>query len=177
MRDLLRTLAAHGRTVLLSSHLLAEMKLLADDLIIIAAGQLAARGTVASIVSSMTHGGRILVRTPEVEKLAAALGSDAVVTPAGDGDVYLTGVDAVAIGTPRSGRASPSISSSPSARTWKRRSSTHRGKGGDQMTLLDSPVLDRARDTGTTPLRLVRAEIMKIRTTNIGPSSGWASAR
>ena len=34
------------------------------------------------------------------------------------------------------------------------------------MTLLDSPALDRARDTGTTPLRLVRAEIMKIRTTN-----------
>ena len=98
MRDLLRTLAAHGRTVLLSSHLLAEMKLLADDLIIIAAGRLAARGTVASIVSSMTHGGRILVRTPEPGKLAAVLGSDAVVTPAGNGDVYITGVDAVAIG-------------------------------------------------------------------------------
>ena len=98
MRDLLRTLAAHGRTVLLSSHLLAEMKLLADDLIIIAAGRLAARGTVASIVSSMTHGGRILVRTPEPGKLAAVLGSDAVVTPAGDGDVYITGVDAVAVG-------------------------------------------------------------------------------
>ena len=29
------------------------------------------------------------------------------------------------------------------------------------MTLLDSPGLDQARDTGTTPLRLVRAEIMK----------------
>jgi ABC-2 type transport system ATP-binding protein len=98
MRDLLRTLAAHGRTVLLSSHLLAEMKLLADDLIIIAAGQLAARGTVASIVGSMTHGGRILVRTPEVDKLAAVLGSDAVVTPAGDDDVSVTGVDAAAIG-------------------------------------------------------------------------------
>jgi ABC-2 type transport system ATP-binding protein len=98
MRDLLRTLAAHGRTVLLSSHLLAEMKLLADDLIIIAAGRLAARGTVASIVSSMTYGGRILVRTPEPGKLAAVLGSDAVVTPAGDGDVYITGVDAVAVG-------------------------------------------------------------------------------
>ena len=98
MRDLLRTLAAHGRTVLLSSHLLAEMKLLADDLIIIAAGRLAARGTVASIVSSMTHGGRILVRTPEPGKLAAVLGSDAVVTPARNGDVYITGADAVAIG-------------------------------------------------------------------------------
>ena len=98
MRELLRTLAAHGRTVLLSSHLLAEMKLLADDLIIIAAGRLAARGTVASIVSSMTHGGRILVRTPEPGKLAAVLGSDATVTPAGDGDIYITGVDAVAVG-------------------------------------------------------------------------------
>jgi ABC-2 type transport system ATP-binding protein len=98
MRDLLRTLAAHGRTVLLSSHLLAEMKLLADDLIIIAAGQLAVRGTVASIVSSMTDASRILVRTPEVGKLAAVLGSEAVVTPAGDDDVYITGVDAVAVG-------------------------------------------------------------------------------
>jgi ABC-type transport system involved in multi-copper enzyme maturation permease subunit len=34
------------------------------------------------------------------------------------------------------------------------------------MTLLDSPALDQAHNTGTTPLRLVRAEIMKIRTTN-----------
>ena len=97
MRDLLRTLAAHGRTVLVSSHLLAEMELLADDLIIIAAGRLTAQGTVASVVGSMAHGGRTLVRTPEVEKLTAALGSDAVVTPGG-GDVYITGVDAVAIG-------------------------------------------------------------------------------
>jgi ABC-2 type transport system ATP-binding protein len=98
MRDLLRTLAAHGRTVLVSSHLLAEMEQLADDLIIIAAGQLAARGTVAAIVSSMTHRGRTLVRTPETEKLAAELGGDAVVTPAGDGEVFIAGVDAVAIG-------------------------------------------------------------------------------
>jgi ABC-2 type transport system permease protein len=34
------------------------------------------------------------------------------------------------------------------------------------VTLLDSLALDQARDTGTTPLRLIRAEIMKIRTTN-----------
>ena len=43
MRDLLRTLAARGRTILVSSHLLPEMELLADDLIIITAGRLAAR--------------------------------------------------------------------------------------------------------------------------------------
>jgi ABC-2 type transport system ATP-binding protein len=98
MRDLLRTLAARGRTVLVSSHLLGEMELLADELVIIAAGRLAARGTVASIVGSMAHGGRTRVRTPEAEKLAAVLGGDAVVTPADGGDVYITGVDAVAIG-------------------------------------------------------------------------------
>ena len=34
------------------------------------------------------------------------------------------------------------------------------------MTSLDSPALDQARNTGTTQLRLVKAEIMKIRTTN-----------
>jgi ABC-2 type transport system ATP-binding protein len=98
MRELLQTLAGHGRTILVSSHLLAEMEQLADDLVIIAAGRLAAQGTVASIVGSMAYGGQTLVRTPETEKLAAELGRDAVVTPAGDGEVFITGVDAVAIG-------------------------------------------------------------------------------
>lgn len=98
MRDLLKALAARGRTILVSSHLLSEMQLLADDLIIIAAGRLVAQGSVASIVGSMAHGSRTLVRTPEVAKLTAALGSDAVITPGEDGDVYVTGVDTVAIG-------------------------------------------------------------------------------
>jgi ABC-2 type transport system ATP-binding protein len=98
MRDLLKALAAGGRTILVSSHLLSEVELLADDLIIIAAGQLVAQGSVASVVGSMVQSGRTLVRTPDVEKLAAALDSDAVVTPGDAGDVYVTGVDAVAIG-------------------------------------------------------------------------------
>ena len=98
MRDLLRTLATQGRTILVSSHLLGEMEQLADDLVIVAAGRLAATGTVASVIGSMTYLGRTLVRSPELEKLAAVLGSDAVVTPAGDGDAYITGADAVAIG-------------------------------------------------------------------------------
>jgi ABC-2 type transport system ATP-binding protein len=98
MRDLLRTLATQGRTVLVSSHLLGEMAQLADDLVIVAAGRLAAQGTLASVVGSMAYLGRTLVRTPELEKLAAVLGSDTVVTPAGDGGAYITGADAVAIG-------------------------------------------------------------------------------
>ena len=98
MRDLLRELAARGRTVLVSSHLLSEIELLADDLIIIAAGRLAAQGTVAAVAGSFSHGTRTLVRSPGVAKLAAALGSDAVITPRGPGEVYVTGADAAAIG-------------------------------------------------------------------------------
>jgi len=98
MRDLLRTLAARGRTILVSSHQLPEMELLADDLIIIAGGRLAAMGSLGSVVDSMARGGRTLVRTPEAEKLAAALGSHAVVTPGDAGELYVTGVDAAAIG-------------------------------------------------------------------------------
>ncbi len=98
MRDLLRTLAAQGRTILVSSHLLGEMEQLADDLVIITAGRLAAQGTVASVIGSMTYLSRTLVHTPELEKLAAILGGDAVVTPAGDSGAYITGPDAIAIG-------------------------------------------------------------------------------
>jgi ABC-2 type transport system ATP-binding protein len=98
MRDLLRALAARGRTVLVSSHLLAETQLLADDVIIIAAGRLAAQGSVGSVAGSISGSTRTLVRSPDVAKLAAALGSDAVVTPAGPGEVYVTGADAAAIG-------------------------------------------------------------------------------
>ena len=101
MRDLLKSLAAQGRTILVSSHLLSEMEVLADDLVIIAAGQLVTQGPVASVVDSMAHTGRTLVRTPEPAKLTAALGGDAAVVPvtgADDGDLYVTGIDAAAIG-------------------------------------------------------------------------------
>jgi ABC-2 type transport system ATP-binding protein len=98
MRDLLKAMAARGRTILVSSHLLSEVELLADDLIIIASGQLVTQGSVASVLQSMAHGSRVLVRTPDVAGLMAALDGDAVATPAGDGDVHITGADAVTIG-------------------------------------------------------------------------------
>jgi ABC-2 type transport system ATP-binding protein len=52
MRELLRALAADGGTVLVSSHQLAEMEQLADDLAIIAAGRVAATGTLASVTGA-----------------------------------------------------------------------------------------------------------------------------
>ena len=73
MRELLRGLAAAGRTVLVSSHLLTEMQALADDVVIVANGQLMRQGSVIDVVTSMSHEARVEVRTPEPQRLADAL--------------------------------------------------------------------------------------------------------
>jgi ABC-2 type transport system ATP-binding protein len=100
MRDLLKSLASQGRTVLVSSHLLSEMQILADDLVIIAAGKLVRQGTVAQVMDSMAHTAQVRVRTPQATELTSALKSieTATVTPNGDGVLLVTGVDAPAVG-------------------------------------------------------------------------------
>jgi len=55
LRSFLRAVAASGRTVLVSSHQLAEVGQLADDLVVIAAGRVVASGPLHSVVGS--HGG------------------------------------------------------------------------------------------------------------------------
>jgi ABC-2 type transport system ATP-binding protein len=99
MRDLLKGLASSGRTVLVSSHLLSEMQILADDIVIIAAGQLVRQGPVNQVVDSMSSVARVRVRTPETEKLTAALDpSGATVESGPDGAIFVSGVDAPAVG-------------------------------------------------------------------------------
>jgi ABC-2 type transport system ATP-binding protein len=98
MRGLLKALANDGRTILVSSHLLSEMELLADDIVIIAAGQLVRQGTVTEVVDSMAHAGRVRVRTPQPDELTKALGDGASVTANGDGALLVTGVEPPAIG-------------------------------------------------------------------------------
>jgi len=97
MRDLLRTLADQGRTILVSSHLLSEMELLADDVVIIAAGKLIAQGPLEKVIAEMGDVGQVRVRTPDADKLAAALGS-ATVVKGDDGSLTIRGVDAAAVG-------------------------------------------------------------------------------
>src|SRR6185369_56307 len=97
MRDLLKALAADGRTVLVSSHLLTEMEILADDVIIIASGKLVAQGTVAAVIDSMPATERTLVRTNDLGRLLAELGDQASSAPAENG-VYISGPGAEAIG-------------------------------------------------------------------------------
>jgi ABC-2 type transport system ATP-binding protein len=90
MRDLLKALADQGRTVLVSSHLLSEMEILADDVVIIAAGKLA--------VIDSAGGAQLLVRTPKPEALIAELGATVKVTDSADGALHVVGADGPAIG-------------------------------------------------------------------------------
>jgi ABC-2 type transport system ATP-binding protein len=97
MRDLLKALADQGRTVLVSSHLLSEMEILADDLVIIAAGVLVRQGTVAEIIDSM-GATQMRVRTPKPDELLAALGSAIKATRTADGALLVSGADGPTIG-------------------------------------------------------------------------------
>jgi ABC-2 type transport system ATP-binding protein len=69
MRDLLRGYADQGGTVLLSSHLLHEIEVIADDLVVIGQGRIVAQGTKAQLLATAGT----LVRTRDVPALARAL--------------------------------------------------------------------------------------------------------
>jgi ABC-2 type transport system ATP-binding protein len=71
LREFLRAQASEGRTVLVSSHVLAEMAQTVDEVLVISRGKLVAQGTL----DELTHGveAPIWVRTPEPERLRAAL--------------------------------------------------------------------------------------------------------
>ena len=72
VRHLLRSLAAEGRTVLVSSHLMTEMALTADDLIIIGRGRLLSSGSVTDFIER-SGGHHVRVVTPDGEALSAVL--------------------------------------------------------------------------------------------------------
>ncbi|MBO0919822.1 ATP-binding cassette domain-containing protein [Cellulomonas sp. zg-ZUI222] len=72
VRTLLRGLAAEGRTVFLSSHLMSEMALTADHLVVIGRGRIVADAPVADVIA-LAGPPTVRVRTPEVRALAALL--------------------------------------------------------------------------------------------------------
>ncbi|RNL66159.1 ATP-binding cassette domain-containing protein [Nocardioides marmoriginsengisoli] len=69
MRLFLKSLAAEGRSVFVSSHLLSEMALMADHLVVIGKGAMIASGPIAEFVRSSQQNA-VIVRTPDVEALA-----------------------------------------------------------------------------------------------------------
>ena len=99
LRDMLRALAAEGRTVLVSSHLLSEMSLMADELVVVGRGRMIYNGDVDGFVREFTRS-TVLVRSPRMELLAAALHAvDGVVAePASGGALRVYGAEAAAIG-------------------------------------------------------------------------------
>jgi ABC-2 type transport system ATP-binding protein len=98
IRTLLKSLAEEGRTVLLSSHLMAEMALTADRLVVIGRGRLIAETTVADFLERGS-GNYVKVRTPDADALAARLAANGAVIELHDGDtLHVTGTDADTIG-------------------------------------------------------------------------------
>jgi ABC-2 type transport system ATP-binding protein len=98
IRGLLRSLAAEGRTVFVSSHLMSEMALTADHLIVIGRGRLVADAAVTEFVQ---QGSRrdVVVRSPRDGDLAGLLAATgAGVTAEPDGGLAVTGLEAAAIG-------------------------------------------------------------------------------
>jgi len=94
MRDLLRSYADRGGTVLLSSHLLHEIEIIADDLVVIGNGRIVVQGTKAELLQAVGT----VVRTPELPALEAALLAAGLrVTLADDGSLQ-TDADLALVG-------------------------------------------------------------------------------
>ncbi|MBA2384306.1 MAG: ABC transporter ATP-binding protein [Actinobacteria bacterium] len=75
LRDLLRSLAAEGRTILVSSHVLAEVAQTVDDVVIIADGKLVLQAPMDEVLARSA--GSTRVRSPDAARLAGLLGGEA----------------------------------------------------------------------------------------------------
>jgi ABC-2 type transport system ATP-binding protein len=94
MRGLLRDYADRGVTVLLSSHLLHEIEVIADDLVVIGNGRIVAAGTKQDLL----RGAGSFVRTPGRDALAAALAASGIdSTPSGSDGLHAS-ADADVVG-------------------------------------------------------------------------------
>jgi ABC-2 type transport system ATP-binding protein len=92
IRSLLRDLAARGRTVFVSSHLMTEMALTAEHLIVIGKGRLIADMPTAEFTARAAPPG-VRVRSTDPDALATVLrGPGVTVTPAGGGALTVTGL-------------------------------------------------------------------------------------
>ena len=96
IRSLLRGFADEGRTVLVSSHLMSEMQLVADRVIVIGRGRLVADLTVEEMLRGL-GAQKVRVRTPYPDVLAASLTS-ATVVRTGPEELEVEGIAAVEVG-------------------------------------------------------------------------------
>ncbi len=98
VRQMMRALAAEGRTVFVSSHLMSEMALTADRLVVIGRGHLIADTSVSDFIDSSSQQS-VRVRSPQGDGLAERLRqAGATVRPAPEGEFDVVGMDSAAIG-------------------------------------------------------------------------------
>lgn len=97
IRTLMRDLAAEGRTVFVSSHLLAEMAQTADRLLVIGRGRLLAATTVADFVHRAGLD-TVRVRTPDPERLRAALSTAGLAATTDDSALLIPGASTERVG-------------------------------------------------------------------------------
>ncbi|MEV0283137.1 MULTISPECIES: ABC transporter ATP-binding protein [unclassified Kribbella] len=97
IRALLRGFADEGRTVLVSSHLMSEMQLIADRIVIIGRGRLIAEAPVDEILRGL-GGQRVRIRTPQIDVLQEALADRAAVERTAADELEVTGLTAKELG-------------------------------------------------------------------------------
>src|SRR5947208_15104292 len=98
MRTLLRQLAAEGRTIFVSSHLMSEMSLTADHLIVIGRGRLIADTSIGDLVRKAS-GDRVRVRAPQAQRLRELVLADGVSVTSTEADVIeIEGVTSQRVG-------------------------------------------------------------------------------
>jgi ABC-2 type transport system ATP-binding protein len=98
IRNLLKELAAEGRTVFVSSHLMSEMALTAEHLIVIGRGKLIADTSVTAFIEQASTG-RVKVRTPQATRLGELLaGPDVTVGNVEEGTLLVSGLISDQIG-------------------------------------------------------------------------------
>jgi ABC-2 type transport system ATP-binding protein len=94
LRDFLRGMAAEGRTVLVSSHVLAEVAQTVDDVVVIHRGKLVEQGPV----TKLTAGGHVVVRSPRPDELRAALERAGLGVTADGNDLIVDAEDPARVG-------------------------------------------------------------------------------
>ena len=96
LRDLLRQRAEGGRTIFVSSHILSEVEVIADEIVIIHHGKFVASGTTQELVARASGGVR--VRSPDAPRLRELLAARGAEVADADGSLVVTGMPQEAIG-------------------------------------------------------------------------------
>jgi ABC-2 type transport system ATP-binding protein len=96
LRDVLRAFAAEGRTVLVSSHVLAEVAQTVDQVLIVSRGRLVAESSLRDLTARV--GSSVRVRTPQPERLAQALAREHLDASRDDHSLLVRGADSARVG-------------------------------------------------------------------------------